>query len=258
MILYFSATGNSRFVATSLAKALEDETVDLAKRMHQNDTSPLESRKPFVLCAPVHVDGIPMAVWRHLKDTILHGSLAYTVVTMGSFAGVAGRQAEELFTSKQMEFKGWIGIAMPKNYIAGPFPEEDLSKLQEKILAAPAKIVQVAETIKRGEPLEGHHIPTVEYRLVLSFMQVWNKIGHPTRKFKANDRCISCGMCERICPVSTIRMTDGKPVWIDRQCMHCMACIQNCPKSAIEYGTALQRKRRYRFALYKDLLKRDE
>jgi len=49
MILYFSATGNSRYVATTLAKKLDDECVDLAKRMHAGDTSPIFSSSTAIL-----------------------------------------------------------------------------------------------------------------------------------------------------------------------------------------------------------------
>ena len=33
MVLYFSATGNTRFLATELAKKLDDECVDLLSRI---------------------------------------------------------------------------------------------------------------------------------------------------------------------------------------------------------------------------------
>ncbi len=71
MIMFFSATGNSRYVARSLAKLLDDEAVDLMRRMHDGDTSPLSSAKPFVLCMPVYVDGMPLPIYRHLKETPL-------------------------------------------------------------------------------------------------------------------------------------------------------------------------------------------
>ena len=255
MIMFFSATGNSRYVATSLAKMLDDQVVDLAKRMHDGDTSPLHSEKPFVLCTPVYVDGISLPIYRHVASTSLLGNrTAYAVVTMGSYAGIAGRQAQKLFLSKQMTFNGWAGIAMPKNYIAGPFPEEKPESIEGKILAAPKAVARLSDSIARGVPFEEHRIPTIEYALVLSFVHVWNRLAFPTRKFAVNDACVACGMCERMCPVSAIRMEGGVPVWSKRHCMHCMACIQNCPKRAIEYGNALKRKSRYRFAKYSHVL----
>ena len=37
MVLYFSATGNTRFVATELAKCLEDEALDLCSKIKAHD-----------------------------------------------------------------------------------------------------------------------------------------------------------------------------------------------------------------------------
>ena len=36
------------------------------------------------------------------------------------------------------------------------------------------------------------------------------------------------------CPLNNIRLENGKPVW-GKHCTHCMACICDCPKEAIEY-----------------------
>ena len=255
MIMFFSATGNSRFVAQSLAKLLDDQAVDLMKRMHNGDTSALTSEKPFVLCMPVYVDGMPLSIYRHLKETPLQGSRkAYAVVTMGSYAGVAGRQAQELFASKQMEFKGCAEVVMPRNYLVGFAPEEKLESIEGKIQAAPEKIAQVADVIAREAPYEDRHVSEIEYRLVLPFIYLWDKLAYPTKMFVANSACIGCGLCERTCPVCAIRMEDGVPVWVKRHCTHCMACIQNCPVRGIDYGKAMQRKRRYRFAKYRHLV----
>ncbi len=256
MILFFSATGNTRYVATSLAKKLDDQVVDLTERMQHGNTSPLHSQKPFVLCTPVHVDGVPLPILRHVASTPLTGNRnGYAVVTMGSFAGIAGRQAQKLFLSKNMTFKGCAEIAMPRNYLVGVFPAEKTESIEEKIRSAPERVDQVADVIAREASCEERHIPTIEYGLVLAFVHMWNRVGLSTKKFEANQACIGCGMCERVCPVSAIRMESGVPVWSKSHCMHCMACIQNCPKRAIEYGNALQKKPRYRFAKYSYVLK---
>ena len=55
MIIYFSATGNTEYVAKELAKRLDDECVNLLDRVKNDDYSELSSEKPFVICAPVYV-----------------------------------------------------------------------------------------------------------------------------------------------------------------------------------------------------------
>ena len=59
MILFYSATGNTEYVARELARQLEDECVDLLPRIKRGDHSVLHSEKPFILCAPVYVCEMP-------------------------------------------------------------------------------------------------------------------------------------------------------------------------------------------------------
>ena len=46
MILYFSATGNTEYIAKEIAKRLDDECVNLLARIKNNVHTPLYSEKP--------------------------------------------------------------------------------------------------------------------------------------------------------------------------------------------------------------------
>ena len=54
MVLFFSATGNTEFIAKQLARKLGDECLNLLKRVQQGDLSPIHSEKPFIICTPVY------------------------------------------------------------------------------------------------------------------------------------------------------------------------------------------------------------
>ena len=45
MVLYFSATGNTEYIAQEIAKRLDDECVNLLHRIKSNDHTPLYSEK---------------------------------------------------------------------------------------------------------------------------------------------------------------------------------------------------------------------
>mgnify|MGYP002728531920 CR=1 FL=1 len=60
----------------------------------------------------------------------------------------------------------------------------------------------------------------------------------------ANDKCIGCGKCAKMCPLNNIKLKNSKPVW-GKNCTHCMACICLCPTEAIEYGKKSVGKPRY-------------
>lgn len=68
-----------------------------------------------------------------------------------------------------------------------------------------------------------------------------------TKKFFADDKCISCGLCAKICPEEAIVIRNGKPEWIKRKCQHCTACINRCPAKAIQYGKKTADRGRYNY-----------
>ena len=58
-----------------------------------------------------------------------------------------------------------------------------------------------------------------------------------TKNFGVSNECISCGKCEKLCPVNVIKLIDNKPTWVKKKCLVCLRCLHNCPNFAIQYGT---------------------
>jgi uncharacterized protein (DUF362 family)/NAD-dependent dihydropyrimidine dehydrogenase PreA subunit len=49
------------------------------------------------------------------------------------------------------------------------------------------------------------------------------------------EKCVSCGVCMRACPVGAISMEDKEPAFIDnRMCIRCYCCHEMCPENAIK------------------------
>jgi ferredoxin len=61
---------------------------------------------------------------------------------------------------------------------------------------------------------------------------------------KANDNCIMCGTCAKVCPTGNIRYT-GKAVVFGEKCISCCACVQYCPQEAINFGKITEKRERY-------------
>lgn len=53
----------------------------------------------------------------------------------------------------------------------------------------------------------------------------------PSLTFEVTSECNGCGICENICPVQNISISDGKAVHADT-CAACYACFHWCPKHA--------------------------
>jgi len=60
----------------------------------------------------------------------------------------------------------------------------------------------------------------------------------------SDEKCDGCGICSRICPVNNIKMVDHAPEWQHR-CERCMACLQWCPKEAIQFEKVSIGRKRY-------------
>lgn len=251
MVLYFSATGNTQYIAWELARRLDDECVDLLPRVKSNDHAPLYSETPFVICAPVYVCEMPRFLSKYLKEQDFSGSReVYFVFTSGGYCGPSGPLAKSMFRKKGMLYRGHTEFRMPRNYVASDAysmlsPEE----IRERFAESYEKLAPVAETIRSGGELTARHVYLFETLITVPFNPVWCKFKMPAKDFHATDKCIGCGKCVKLCPLNNIVLKEKKPVW-GSSCTHCMACIGNCPTEAIEYGNITQTKDKYNFGKY--------
>ena len=244
MVLYFTGTGNSGYVAKKIAAYIGDQAIDLFDRIKSKDYSPVKSDKPFIVSAPTYAGRIPHILTDFLEKTPLEGSgKIYFLMTCGDDIGNAEKHLRKLCKKIGKEYMGCAVIRMPENYIA-MFTAPNQEQASRIIAKQTDKINTAAEKIKNGEKLD-----TVAVNLTGKLKSgivntAFYAICVKADKFYATDACIACGKCEKLCPLSNITLKDGKPVW-GKDCTHCMACICKCPKEAIEYGKKSQGKNRY-------------
>ena len=90
MILYFTGTGNSAFIAKRIAEKTGDTAVDVFPMIRENDYGRLSSSRPFVVVCPTYGWQIPHVLGNWLKKTRLSGSRKlYFVMTCGDGIGNA-------------------------------------------------------------------------------------------------------------------------------------------------------------------------
>ena len=259
MILYFSATGNTQFVALRLAERLGDEALNLLDRIRRGDCSPLHSEKPFVICAPTYVCEMPRFLTDWLRKTPLAGNRdVYFIFTSGGYSGISSVLARSLARKKGLRCMGCADLTMPRNYLANDhYPELEKAEIERRIRTSAEAVEAIAAAIGRGERLKSRHIWLFEVLITLPFNPVWCRTRQGVGDFHATEKCVGCGKCAKLCPLNVIEITDGKPVWRGKSCAHCMSCIQNCPTEAIQYGRITQKKDRYRFEKYRYASKGD-
>lgn len=244
MICYFSATGNSRYVAERLAKALDDELFSLNDAIKQHKPGDWNSDKPYVIVCPIYAWRIPRVVEEYLRTARLRGSRdVYFVVTCGQDAGAAASYVALLCQEKGLAFRGLTPIVMPDNYLV-MFPVPDQSEIDQKVQAAGPQIDAAAARIRDRQALDA--VPAGASGRLKSgpVNQMFYRFFVSSKGFYATDACTGCGKCQTLCPTNAIRMQNGRPVW-GSGCTHCMACINRCPVRAIEYKKGTRKKGRY-------------
>ena len=246
MVLYFTGTGNSRYLARRIAEGLDMPLYDLNTCIKAGDTAPVQTGQDVVLVTPTYAWRIPRVVSQWLGNTELTGAeRIWFVMDCGSEIGNAAKYNRQLAAQKHLRYMGTAQIIMPENYIAmfhAPQAEQARSIVEQ---AEPA-LEQVLAQLKAGQ-----EFPPPRDTLYDRFMSgpvnpAFYRFFVRADAFRATDACIGCGKCVERCPLNNIRLENGKPVW-GKHCTHCMACICYCPKEAIEYGKKSKGKPRYHF-----------
>ena len=118
MILYFSGTGNSAYVAKRIGKEVMDDVINLFEKIRNKDNSKLYSEDSWIIVVPTYAWRIPHIVQNWIENTEFTGSKdIYFVMTCGENIEMQGNILKVMF-QKNMNYYGCAEIVMPENYIA--------------------------------------------------------------------------------------------------------------------------------------------
>ena len=246
MVLYFTGTGNSRYVARKIAEEINDELVSMNDLIKQGITDELISKdQPFIFVCPTYAWRLPRVVTEFIKKVKFSGSnKAYFIMTCGGDISKAINYVEKLCNDKGWELNGMAEIKMPENYIA-LFSAPGKEEAKEIIQKADKQISKIASDIRNKNNFRIFDPSGLNGTIKSGITNIlfYKFIVH-ANGFHYTDKCIGCGQCVRLCPLNNITLKDNKPSW-GNECTHCMACICGCPTKAIEYKNKTQNKERY-------------
>ena len=240
MIIYFSATGNCKYVASLLAKSTEQVMLSIvdcireSKYTFEDDT--------IGIISPTYFWGLPSIVEEFLQKAKFKTDYLYYISTYGTTPGASGALANMAIKDRKID--AFYSVRMPDTWT----PIFDLSTSQK--IAAFTKTTEKSideichNVIKRySNSYMSPRTPVIITKLIAG--PIYNNIARKTTKFKVDDSCIGCGLCEKKCPVNAIQITNGKPVWIKDKCVLCLGCLHRCPKFAIQYGNKTKKHGQY-------------
>jgi NAD-dependent dihydropyrimidine dehydrogenase PreA subunit len=250
MIFYFSGTGNSLWVAKKLAE-LQDERIlsiaELMKEKRESFSFTLKQDEMLGFVFPIYAWAPPKIVLEFIKKFVITNSNEYytfAVCTCGDHAGQAMSVLSSDLQKQKIKLNSGFSVFMPNNYIVDY--DLDSKELENKKLEqAKQRVDDISNLLsKKTEDIfdcYGGSFPWFRTQIINPY---FNKFCLGTKKFHAKNNCISCGLCERICPTKNIQLKNDSPTW-GKECTKCMACIHRCPVQAIQYGDKTEKRGRY-------------
>lgn len=242
MIFCFSGTGNTRRITDKLHDLLGDEILRLPPGlMRRPELVNLKVNDGRVIWTyPIHCWGPPHTVTKVMRRATITSDgpvVHHMVCTCGDDIGLA----DKIWLSS-INKRGWTpghiaSVQMPNTYTSLPGFDVDPKEVADaKLEAMEPRIEAIASDIESGrwgEDVVRGSYPWAKTRLLYPLFRMFLSSTGP---FHTNDKCRGCGRCARNCPVTSIEIVDGKPVW-GKVCTMCMRCYHCCPSRAVEYGS---------------------
>lgn len=246
MILYYSGTGNSRFVAERLAEQLGEEV----QNIETFTTKEKLEGESIGLIFPVYAWGVPHIVQTFIRQCLAQfytpNTYLYAIITCGDDIGFADRELQDILQQTlQHPADSIFSVQMTETYICLPgFDVDTKEEAQKKVSKATERLAQLAQRIKHREAAIDVYrgpIPNIYHYVLRPIFRRWLMTD---RYFHVDaSRCTGCGLCTKSCPAHDIRLSDGLPQWKNDTCEQCLRCYHHCPTRAIDWGRFTQGKK---------------
>ena len=248
MIFYFSATGNSKYVAERVAAATDERLIflrDAVRSRSYRYSASREERVGFVV--PVYFQGIPSILRFFLEKLELTGAAdpyVYTVFTCGQWTGNAADQISALLKKKGLSLSAQFAVQMVDNYVPA-FSVPDREEIDRILDEAEEPISEICRAVRARGLGDYNRCKGPAPAVQTAAMYPAYAHGRSTRPFVVTDHCIGCGLCQEICPCGAILISGGKPAWVKPKCVQCLGCLHRCPAQAIHWKKPTEEQGRY-------------
>lgn len=270
MIFYFSGTGNSKWAAKTLALETGDTLVSIPEVINSNCSFTLEKDEHVGFIFPIHGWRVPNIVKEFLtkltiktlgEDTSHVKHYCFCLVTAGDSIGKAmerfQQQLKSVTVNDALSLKAVCSLIMPESYVGLPGMDVDTKEkeLEKKELAS-KRLKEFSKILIQRPHKDSNQIWGWNQLIrgpIPSFFS--GPVGGFFERFLITDkpfhvdsrRCVKCGICANVCPVSDIKGGLGyEPEWLHNgKCLTCFSCYHHCPHHAIEFGKRTQKKGQY-------------
>lgn len=247
MIIYFSATGNCKYVAIAISEKTNDKIQSMIQLNNSKEyTIQLEEKEDLGIIIPTYFWGLPALAKEYLTkmhiETKNKNPYIYAVSTYGTTPGGSIQIIDEILKKKGYRLNSKYSLRMVDTWTV----EFDLTK-EENINEFTKDTTKKLDTIIKSitEHKNEELTEKTKGKIFYTMAQFAYELERKTSNFTVDDECISCGMCAKDCPVNAISIENEKPVWKNDKCLICFRCLHRCPTFSIEYKKKTRKNGQY-------------
>lgn len=244
LVLYFSGTGNSEYIAKEFAAKTGadchsiEENTDFTALLNASDTA--------AVCYPVYGSCVPriMRSFAEKHSAALKKKKLIIFCTQMMFSGDGARAFARLLPGCDNRVIYAEHFNMPNNISNfWLFPVRDGERIRKQ-RAADKKLERVCRDIQNG---------VIKRRgwggfsALLGKLQntAWPRIEEKHKSsFTADGDCNLCGLCARRCPAGNLELCKNGVAQKDN-CILCYRCVNLCPQKAATVMLHVKPKRQY-------------
>ncbi len=223
-VFYFTATGNSLYVA----KKIGGELYSIPKMLKEGKSEFEDEEIGIVF--PCYGLGVPRIVIDFIQKSKFKNKYFFAIMTYGNMSAAGLHYMEQIGSEAGIQFNYTNEILMIDNYlpifkIEDQIKKESSKKIEEKLDQIVSDIKSRREKVIR-KGIFTDVVSKTTHKLIAKF-----HYDNGDKWFCVQDKCNSCKVCEKVCPANNIK-AESKPEFLHK-CEGCYACIHHCPQNAI-------------------------
>ena len=238
MIFYFTATGNSLYVAKNIEKDLKS----IPKELQKGELN--YKSKQIGIVAPIYAGKLPNIVQMFIENAKFDTSYFYMILTYGHNDTIASLWSYEFCKKNHINIDYIRPILMIDNYLPSFDMNDEMSidkKVEDQLEIIKNdiehKICYISKPQQDGLKL---------YQKSSQRFRMHPELINGEAIIMNHMNCEGCGICMQVCPIGNIEMVNQKAQRLKNTCEFCLACVHHCPFHAIELTKEKNVHARYR------------